>query len=477
MSSKSVDQKPSFHLPWSISTKLTALYALSAFGMLVLSSTFLYWVLANDLRKADILFLNDRLRVLRSILKERTDYIAELEEDVKWERPASGFLKYYARILDEKGGTLIETPGINIPPSLFPAPLDANQIWEKGDTYRLSGKFYILLSAWAQVGESSKRRLIQLALDVSRQEAVLGSYWNRLVVILVFGVFLSSAAGVAITRKGMRPLKEIADSAQKITADRLNARIATKHWPKELAALASALDVMLGRLEKSFFQLSQFSADLAHELRTPINNLMGEAGVALAKVRTVEEYKQALESSLEEYGRLSKIIDSLLFLARAENTEIPLERSLFDPAKEIEAIRDYYEALASESGIEIACRGHALLNADPILFRRVMTNLISNALQYTPKSGKITVEIVELEDQSVSVSVQDTGKGIDPKDLPNIFNRFYRAGRSRSDNPDGTGLGLAIVKSIVDLHGGSVKAKSELGKGTSITLNFPLRQF
>jgi two-component system heavy metal sensor histidine kinase CusS len=330
------------------------------------------------------------------------------------------------------------------------------------------------MAAWAELGPSGgKRRLLQVALDVSPEAALLADYRRKLAVVLLGGILFSAGAGVAIARQGMRPLVEITRAAQRITATQLHERIDPAQWPRELTALATAFDEMLSRLEYSFTQLSQFSADLAHELRTPINNLRGEAEVALSRTRTPDDYRQVLESSLEEYARLSRMIDSLLFLARAESAEVPIEPSRLDARQELETVREFHEAVAEEQGVEVACQGQAFLNADAMLFRRAVSNLLSNALRYTPRGGKITLSVQPSEDQSVEVRVSDTGSGIDPEHLPRIFDRFYRADRTRSPYPQGTGLGLAIVKSIMDLHRGTVTIQSEPARGTTVILRFP----
>jgi two-component system heavy metal sensor histidine kinase CusS len=462
---------------WSITGRLTLLYTLSAFGVLVLATVFLYWVLVSNLEREDNEFLADKIRILRGILQKHPDNIEALKEEVKWEGAALEPPEYYIRILDEEGRTLMETPGMSsiITASLFRATISAAKVPKRGIKWKShDGKLYLLKAAWVEFDSSSRdRQQLQVALDVSGDEVFIADYRRKLLFVLILGILFSTGAGVVTARKGMHPLEEITEVAQRITATKLHERINPAKWPNELTALATAFDGMLSRLEDSFTQLSQFSSDLAHELRTPINNLIGEAEVALSRARTPEEYRQVLESSLEEYGRLSRMIDNLLFLARAENPETGIERSLFDASKEIEAVREFYDAIAEEQGVKVICQGNTLLNADPILFRRALSNLLSNALQYAPHGGRITISVKQLDDQSVEVSVSDTGSGIAPEDLPRVFNRFYRADRARSQYPQGTGLGLAIVKSIMDLHGGTVTIQSELAKGTTVILRFP----
>lgn len=167
------------------------------------------------------------------------------------------------------------------------------------------------------------------------------------------------------------------------------------------------------------------------------------------------------------------MIDSLLFLARAESRDTQIKRSPLNAFKEIKAVQEFHESVAEEQGVEVTCQGNALLNADPILFRRVVSNLLSNALQYTTRGGKVIISIKQTDNECVEVSVSDTGSGIAPEHLPRIFDRFYRADPARSQYPQGAGLGLAIVKSIMDLHGGTVAIESNLNKGTTVTLRFP----
>ena len=274
-------------------------------------------------------------------------------------------------------------------------------------------KTFLLTAARAQLGVPSRnRRLIQFALEVSSEEAMLARYRKRIALVLGLGILGSSIAGIVIARREMRPLAEITRAAQHITATQLNERISPGAWPKELTELATAFDEMLSRLEESFTRLSQFSADLAHELRTPINNLMGEAEVALARGRTPAEYKLVLESSLEECGRLARMIDSLLFLARTDNAETEVQRTTFELRKETQAVLEFYEAVAEEQAVELSVTGQAMLSADVILFRRALSNLLTNAFKYTPRGGQIIVTIQLMSDATLAVSVADNGAGI-----------------------------------------------------------------
>ena len=232
-------------------------------------------------------------------------------------------------------------------------------------------------------------------------------------------------------------------------------------------------DGMLNRLDDSHTRLAQFSADLAHELRTPIHAMMGQTEVALSKERQPDEYRRILESNLEEYQRLSRMIDGLLFLARAENPKTRIERSRQDASGELEAIREFHEALAEDQGVSVTCKGQAVLFADPILFRRAVSNLLSNALRHTPKGGQIVLSSEQTADHGALVRVSDTGCGISDEDLPGLCERLYCPDHGTARCAEGTGLGLAIVKSIAELHSGTVAVASSPGQGTVVTLHFP----
>lgn len=336
--------------------------------------------------------------------------------------------------------------------------------------------FYLLMAAWAPVGGTGPPpRLLRLALDRSREEAVIANYRQKLIVVVAVGILFAAGMAVVTARAALSPLGEITRAVERTNATRLHERLGPASWPVELVALARAFDVMLACLEGSFTRLSQFAAELAHELRTPIHVLRGEAEVALAKARRPDEYRDVLASSLEEFARLSLVIERLLFLARADGAGMPLERRVFDAREAIDAVVEFHRPLAEERDITVRCEGRAPLDADALLFRQALSNLLGNALEHTPAGGSITVAIEPLRDGSVAVHVTDTGVGIEARDLPRVFDRFFRGKPRKAHRPQGTGLGLAIVKSIVELHQGIVSIDSTPGRGTTVGMIFPPR--
>ncbi|HVV70911.1 MAG TPA: heavy metal sensor histidine kinase, partial [Verrucomicrobiae bacterium] len=428
---------------WSITRRLALLYVASTVLLLVLASGFLYWVLARNLEREHSFFVANKIQALRLVLNEHANDASILSSEVELEPSAVQPARYYIRMLDAKRAVAVETRDMKdqVPVDVFPAPVQATAIPAAGTRWSSpGGSVFLLMSALSPTGAAGKGDwTLQVALDVSPDESVLASYrWTFMGVLLVGAVF-AAGAGVFIARKGMEPLTDIAKTAHGITASHLHERIAASRWPAELRELAGAFDAMLDRLEASFTRLSQFSADLAHELRTPINNLRGEAEVALARPRSAEEYQQILASSLEECERLSRMIDGMLFLARAENPDSALERVPVDAQKEVKAVLDFYEALAREQDVRLVAEGGGSLRGDPDLFRRALSNLLTNALQHTPAKGTIRVSIRQVNDGTTRVEVRDNGSGIAAEHLPRIFDRFYRVDRSRSEPSRGTG--------------------------------------
>ena len=488
MSSKNVNSsspspKPA-HGKWPISRVLTIHYTLSACIILFLASAFLYYVMDSSSEAEDRQSLADQMEILRLTLRETPDDPEALRREIQTEGAARRFAKYYARVLTAEGRVVIQTGDMErlLPAGAFPPPVEVSKVPREGRLWKTpkqarpqkssEGNYFLLMSGWAEVGAPPKdTRLLQLALDVTQDEAVLARYRRMLVLVLGIGICCSAAAGMLIVRKGMRPLQEITRAARRITVAQLHERIDPAQWPQDLAELATAFDEMLARLEASFKRLSQFSADLAHEFRTPMTSLRTQAEWALMRNRSPDECRRVLEASLEEYERLSRMVDSLLFLARAENAEMIVQRAPFSAANETQAVIDLFNAAVAEKGVVLEIQGDACLQGDAGLFRRALSNLLDNSFRHTPAGGRITISTRQFERDGAEVRVEDTGCGVAAEHLPKLFDRFYRVDSSR--HQPGAGLGLSLVKSIIELHKGSVSLQSEPGRGTSVVMTFP----
>jgi len=322
--------------------------------------------------------------------------------------------------------------------------------------------------------------MIQIAIDVSQKDQLLARYRFWFWVVLLATLAILPLVGYQIARRGIRPVEEMATTARHISSTNLRERILPEGYPFELASLASTFNQMLDGLEESFERISRFSADIAHDLRTPVNNIRGEAEVALARVRGADEYRDVIESCLEEAVRLSDLIGDLLFLARAESPLTHLRRERVDVGDLLNGVREYYEASAADSGVSLTTSVAAdpvVAELDRTLLQRAVGNLVSNALAHTPRGGAVVLgthlDFSTPGGSGIRIEVCDTGVGIPAQALPRVFDRFFRVDSSRSQASGGTGLGLAIVQSIALLHSGKVEIVSQVGQGTRVTMHMP----
>ncbi len=449
---------------WSITARLTALFTIAALLLLFLVITVLYQAIEKHLEEEHEHLLAEIIRVLRQ--GHSASAFVEQVSNIAVDEPASYSDPYTLRVLDEQNRVVAESRGMaRIPIDAFggaPAASSGHDAqarrWSSAD-----GEEFLLATIHAGAGNGSgTSSIVQVALNVTRDRVLMRELRVTAAFLLGFGLLASALAAAVVVRHGLRPIAEITAEVAEISAER-----------RELTTLVDAFNRMLDRLDRAFAALSQYSANLAHELRTPLNNLQGEAEVALLQARGAEEYREILMSSLEEYERLSNMIDHLLFLARADNREMKPAWSTLSLAAEARAVNDFYAALADEKRISLDIQGDVSVEIDSVLFRRALGNLVANSLRYVPNGGQVTIDIARTTGAGAIVRVIDDGSGIPAADLPRVLERFYRGSQSRGEGVVGSGLGLAIVKSIMDLHGGNIDVASAIGRGTTITLQFP----
>jgi len=301
--------------------------------------------------------------------------------------------------------------------------------------------------------------------------SLLRSYRRTVIRTVGLGALAAMVLSYALVRRALRPVHRITHEAGRITVDGLNARLDQAHTSPELRDLSVSLNGMLARLQGGFEILSHYTENLAHDLRTPVNNLRGQTEVALSRPRSAEEYEALLASNLEEYERLSRMIENILFLARAGNAQIALRRTELDAAEQLQQVAEYFEGLAEEGGASLKVVARGTIKADAVLFRRALSNLLSNALRYTPRGGVIELTAAQVPGGTL-IGVSNPGPRIPPEKLDKVFERFYRGDEARTNSADSTGLGLAIVRSIMDLHQGKALAESSEAH-TRFSLLFP----
>ena len=313
---------------------------------------------------------------------------------------------------------------------------------------------------------------VQAALNPVHHTHFMDRFQRILWAYVALATLASGLLGWLAARNGLSPLRTMKARAQVVSAHKLNERMPVDAVPVELADLAQSLNDMLVRLQADFERLSAFSSDLAHELRTPISNLLTETQVTLSQKRSVDEYRNALASNSEEFQRLARMVSDMLFLAKAENgLALPHPEAIALEA-EAAALCEFYEALAADKQLHMGIEGSGHIHGDRLMVRRALSNLLSNAIRHSPEGGRLTLRI-HTSQQSTEVSVDNQGEAIGPDVLPRLFDRFFRADAARRHPAsDGAGLGLAITRAIMQAHGGSVTASSEGGMNR-FTLVFP----
>jgi two-component system heavy metal sensor histidine kinase CusS len=285
------------------------------------------------------------------------------------------------------------------------------------------------------------------------------------------GALVAFGLGLLLLRRGLLPLRELAQSLRGINPRSLDQRMPTDAVPTELKEPVEALNAMLARLEDSFSRLSQFSADLAHEIRTPLHNLLGSNSLALNQPRSPAEYQDVLASNIEEFERLNRMAENLMFLARAEHSQRPLHLQTLDLHEVGAELCDYFEALAEDRQLNIVNQLNGTLVADQQLLQRALGNLLANAVRHAQAGS--TLHLQRRDDEAMCwVGVHNLGQPIAAQHLDKLFDRFYRVDPSRAQPGDSGGLGLAIVQSIMHLHGGQVQVRSDT-QGTLFELGFP----
>ncbi len=306
-----------------------------------------------------------------------------------------------------------------------------------------------------------------------KEMAMLGEFRQRIYLAVGMAFLLTALLGFVLLRRGLRPLREMAAHATDISPARLHSRMSSDNTPVELQQLSDAYNAMLDRLAEGYQRLTQFSADLAHEIRTPVGSLMGHCQVALRQGRSADEYQALLASNLEELERISRIVESILFLARADDTQAVVQRQPLQVHDELERVTEYFEGLAEERRIRLSIAGDATLHADPLLLRRALSNLVANAIRYADPHSEVQIDVASTPTQCV-INVENQGPALDPATLTHLFDRFYRGDASRQHNSDSNGLGLAIVAAIMQLHAGEASVSQPQPGRIRFALSFPV---
>ncbi|QQZ43976.1 heavy metal sensor histidine kinase [Pseudomonas sp. SK3(2021)] len=336
------------------------------------------------------------------------------------------------------------------------------------------GTAYRVYSAALEPGQAGSPELT-LMLDITHHQHFLQRMQHLIWLTVGLSALATALLGAWAARSGLRPLRRMSEVAAGVSASSLTQRLPEQQMPGELAELAHAFNAMLGRLDDSFQRLSAFSADIAHELRTPLSNLLTHTQVTLTRPRALEDYREALHSNLEELQWMAQLVNDMLYLAKADHGLLTPKREALELGEETDLLLEFYTPLAEDAGIVLGRAGSANIQGDRSMLRRALSNLLDNALRFTPAGGEVRVRLGETA-KGPYLRVENTGEGIPPERLPRLFDRFYRADPARHEgNSEHAGLGLAITQSIIRAHGGQIRCESAQGR-TSFVIELPRQE-
>jgi two-component system heavy metal sensor histidine kinase CusS len=456
--------------PLSLTSRLTTFFTLLAIAI-VLGVWWLFTVAVEQhFLDLDRTTLQDKQHLISGILAS-----ASSMEDARGRlrEALSSHHGLYVVVRTLPGEALFKSDGFQPPEALFAAgaPNEGRVLQHWMDEGR---EFRGVRRQASPAYRAASQLEVLVAVDTKHHTQFMAELQRTLAAYAVLTTIVSGLLGWFAAHQGLAPLRAMKTRAAVVTGQQLGQRMPVEAVPIEMADLALELNQMLDRLQDAFRRLSDFASDLAHELRTPISNLLTQTEVTLSANRDGETYRDILASNAEELQRLARTVSDMLFLAKTERgVDLPnVER--FSAAKETQALLEFYDAVAEEKGVKLNLRGDGNILGDRLMFRRAVSNLLSNALCYTWEGGEVTVEISETP-QATLVAVENTGDDIDPQALPRLFDRFFRVAAARAHpESDGAGLGLSITRAIVQAHGGIASVSSSQGR-TRFVLEFPRR--
>ncbi|NWC84120.1 heavy metal sensor histidine kinase [Pseudomonas putida] len=445
----------------SLVKRLTLMFMFAVTAVLVVAGVAFYGLSQHHFRMLDEQALSEKLESTRHILSisAARGELGDQEQQLRALLGAHQDLS--AKITKADGATLFsDSKASQIPQRFEQARQGA--VWEWQDE---SQNFRGITAQLAIAGEPEPVTAV-LMLDVTTHAHFFHTLQWWFGIGLVISAVVSAGLGWVVAKSGLRPVGQITKVATAMSARSLRERIPLEPVPLELQELILSFNGMLGRLEDAFVRLSNFSADIAHELRTPVSNLLTHTEVVLTKKRDLDAYEENLYSNLEDLKRMSRMIDDMLFLAKADNGLIVPEQIDVDLSELVYKLFEYYQFLAEDRGIQLTLQGRGKVRGDRLMIDRALSNILSNALRYTPEGNEISVQIEQTR-ETVTLSVRNSGVTIDPQHIGKIFHRFYRADPARREGgPSNAGLGLSITRSIIEAHSGRIWCTSAEGVTT-----------
>ena len=459
---------------FSLTRRLTLMFV--GVGTAVLLG--LGWVVSNSVEKhfeaLDMEVLSGKMELIAQALQtvSAPSDLTQLSHQLA--RSLIGHHGLEVMLLDADQAVIFATANASFDPAVVAAQARQRPgqpaLWQLADqTYR--GLAQQIPTAALDAKGHRASVVVAAAIHIGHHQSYMQAFLQTLWLFVAGAAVLMSLLGWWSVRRALQPLRAMREQAQVVTAQQLSHRVTVQNMPVELAELAQSLNDMLARLEEAFKRLSDFSSDIAHELRTPVSNLMTQTQVALSQPRAADDYRHVLESNAEELDRMARMIADMLLLAKADNGLVVPNRELVDLAAEVQALFDYFDAVADDKGVHLRQSGSASVQADRLMLRRALANLLSNAIRHATPGSVVQVWLTQHE-SAATLSVDNTGDTLAPELLERIFHRFFRVDPARQRSSEGTGLGLAITRSIVVAHGGQIAATSHDGL-TTLTMRLP----
>ena len=445
--------------PASLTTRLTLLFVLVSSAVLIGLAWVLHAAVERHFVEMDRGILQSKVTVLERLLSRppAQEELPALKQSVDAMFRSDPGLQLFVETTG--GSVLLSSPETTFPVERMRALAEGEApsvfSWQTGES-RYRGLVKRIEPELADIDPL----IVTAAINIDHHDRFMDRYSRTLFVFIPIATVLSGLLGWWAARRGLSPLRLIQERAAAVTASQLSQRLPEESVPRELTGLAHELNCMLDRLEEAFRRLSNFSSDLAHEMRTPVSNLLTQTQVVLSRSRSAAEYQEVLASSAEELDRLSRVISDMLFLAKTENgMSIPSTQEL-RLHEEIADLFEFYDALAEEEGVTLSSSGQAVIHGNRLMLRRALSNLLSNALRYSRSGGHVGVFIRD-RNGAVELTVENDGETIPAEELPRLFDRFYRGDPARRrDDSAGVGLGLAITQALVRAHSGTIRAES-----------------